>query len=38
MLSGCWTGASGTACADDASAKAKVTAIILITGLLLCSD
>jgi hypothetical protein len=32
ILSGCWTGASGTACADDASVKAKATAIILIMG------
>jgi len=30
MLSGCWMGASGKACADDARAKAKATAIILI--------
>jgi hypothetical protein len=29
MLSGCWMGASGAACADDARAKVKATAIIL---------
>jgi hypothetical protein len=31
MLSGCWIGASGIACADDdARAKNKATLIILI--------
>jgi hypothetical protein len=29
MLSGCSSGASGMACADDARAKAKATAISL---------
>jgi hypothetical protein len=34
MLSGCWMGAIGTACADDARAKAKAIAIILIASSL----
>ena len=34
MLSGSWTGATGIACADDARAKTKVTATILIMSYL----